>query len=130
MVRNLVMLAEWDESPLWAEGDSVPLDLLPLSDHLKAELEAWVTEYEHLVETEPEEPDEAQLKVEAALDERGRELARLVAQELGPTFRVTYRGLDDRGTRPCRGPKGRRLRRLGPTCATCGVGARSRARAL
>lgn len=94
-MTGIVVMADYQADPVWAADDQgrpgsmLHLDGLPASDQLKADLRAWAAEYDGLAATDHAWPDQDQ---ERSWIRAGRGLADRLARELGPEFRVHYRG--------------------------------------
>ena len=85
---ELRLAADFDASPLWTRGGNIPIEELPLSPRLTAELHKWAEEFDA---TTPRGP---WMKrggyVPTDWTERGQRLAHEVQAEVGASFVVVY----------------------------------------
>ncbi|QIM21907.1 hypothetical protein G7075_13540 [Phycicoccus sp. HDW14] len=85
---ELRLVADYGASPLWTVNGNVPIDDLPLSPRLKAELDRWAKEFDATT------PKGTRMKrgghVPTDWAERGQRLARELQAEVYDTFEVVY----------------------------------------
>lgn len=94
-MTGIVVMADYHADPVCAAdpdgrpGPMITLDGLSISEDLKAALRGWAAEFDGLAETDYEwsDDDHEQTWIRA-----GRGLAERLGRELGPRFRVHYRG--------------------------------------
>ena len=83
---ELRLAADFGASPLWTTEGNIPIDDLPLSPRLSAELHRWADEFDATT------PKGAKMRRSGCLPcdwtERGRRLARQLQAELGDAFVV------------------------------------------
>jgi hypothetical protein len=89
----MLLMADYVADPLWLRSPtgrgwaSVPLDRLPLSPDLKAQLRSWAGRYDGLMKTGYEWPD---AETRTAWVHDGRDLLVLLRAELGAVYEVSY----------------------------------------
>jgi hypothetical protein len=89
-MTTIKVMADYECWPLW-DGENLDQDSLPLSMYLREQLAAWAERYDEtlLDEYPPESGFSSDSTAEKFVDD-GRELANLLARELGNEFAVTY----------------------------------------
>ena len=87
---TIKVMADYECWPLW-NGENLDPDSLPLSAYLREQLTAWAERYDEtlLDEYPPDSGFSSESEAERFVDD-GRELATLLALELGSEFTVTY----------------------------------------
>lgn len=89
MARPVVRLAaDFDASPLWTIEGNIPIEDLPLSPRLRAELRRWADEFDATTPRGPRMKRGDFLPTDWA--QRGERLAGRLQAELGDTFVVVY----------------------------------------
>ena len=89
-MTTIKVMADYECWPLW-NGENLDPDSLPLSMYLRQQLAAWADRYDEtlLDEYPPESGFSSESEAEKFVDD-GRELAYLLARELGQEYAVTY----------------------------------------
>ncbi|MBT2492563.1 hypothetical protein J7E96_29465 [Streptomyces sp. ISL-96] len=96
VVRQVRLAADYDCHPVWVRGsdgvnDNVAPGELPVDQGLAEDLERWGDAYDAtLNRDDPMASGFPDPREEAAFAERGEELARELARQLGVGWRVTY----------------------------------------
>ncbi|MGX1880969.1 hypothetical protein [Streptomyces sp. NPDC055287] len=95
-VRQVRLAADYDCHPVWVRGsdgvsNNVAPGELPVDPGLAGELERWGDAYDAtLNRDDPVASGFPSARDEAAFAERGAQLARELARQLGTAWRVTY----------------------------------------
>jgi hypothetical protein len=89
-MTTVKVMADYECWPLW-KGENLDPDSLPISAYLREQLTAWAERYDEtlLDEYPPESGFSSESEAEKFVDD-GRELAQMLAQELGQEYAVTY----------------------------------------
>jgi hypothetical protein len=89
-MNTIKVMADYECWPLW-NGENLDPNSLPLSAYLQEQLAAWAERYDEtlLDEYPPESGFSSESEAEQFVDD-GRELARMLALELGQEYAVTY----------------------------------------
>ena len=89
-MTTIKIMADYECWPLW-KGENLDPESLPLSMYLRGQLAAWAERYDEnlLDEYPPESGFSNEFEAEKFVDD-GRELANILALELGKGFAVTY----------------------------------------
>ena len=89
-MTTIKVMADYECWPLW-KGENLDPDSLPLSMYLREQLAAWAERYDEtlLDEYPPDSGFSSESEAEKFVDD-GRELANMLALELGKEFTVTY----------------------------------------
>jgi hypothetical protein len=89
-MTTIKVMADYECWPLW-KGENLDPDSLPLSHYLREQLAAWAERYDEtlLDEYPPESGFSSESEAEKFVED-GRELAQILARELGNEFTITY----------------------------------------
>ena len=89
-MTTIKVMADYECWPLW-NGENLDPDSLPISKYLREQLAAWAERYDEtlLDEYPPDSGFSNESEAEKFVND-GRELAKLLALELGKEFAVTY----------------------------------------
>jgi hypothetical protein len=89
-MTTIKVMADYECWPLW-KGENLDPDSLPISAYLREQLAAWAERYDEtlLDEYPPDSGFSSESEAEKFVDD-GRELAQMLALELGNEFAVTY----------------------------------------
>ncbi len=92
-MRALKLMADYFSYPLWDvdDPDNVDPASLPLSDGLRARLEAWADTFDAILnDDDPATSDFPSESARRAFDEEGVRLWYGLSAELGPEYSVSY----------------------------------------
>jgi hypothetical protein len=89
-MTTVKVMADYECWPLW-RGENLDPDSLPLSHYLREQLAAWAERYDEtlLDEYPPGSGFSSESEAEKFVED-GRELAQILARELGNEYAVTY----------------------------------------
>jgi hypothetical protein len=85
---ELRLAADFDASPLWSREGNIPIEDLPLSPRLNAELHRWAEEFDATISRGPRMKRGGYVPTDWT--ERGQRLAHELQAEVGDTFVVVY----------------------------------------
>lgn len=91
-MKQLKLMLDYDCWPLWDQdaGDNLDPEVLPLSDALKARLQAWSDAYNVLLNRDDPMNSYHTSEREQALEQEGVSLWRALQTELGEAWQVFY----------------------------------------